>query len=346
MPRIAHESASSIVTGESYSSYHSSTRADDNVLGIPTLIFRLKIVLIVLARPRLSTVTSSITSRERAKKPCMLVRELDIEDKVIQADHFDESTQEEHEEFLRSIFEADQEGENEEAGEVNEMLARNEKKWRFYSVDLQRGQDALDAWRAWAMAVEDGEDLQGLIDHARGKKERWAANKLFKETDSPDNGEERDMKQRRGDVSRAIRDKMKKAFNVVFKAVFTCEDKDGRKRCELFRGLPDRREYPDYYELITHPIALSTLRKREDWKVMFDDARTYNQEGSWVYTDAEEMEKVFHSTLERLTARTGLPGTSPALGGPSSFAAYDSALTHMDEDGLNEADLEVLVANR
>lgn len=78
----------------------------------------------------------------------MLVRELDIEDKVIQADHFDESTQEEHEEFLRSIFEADQEGENEEAGEVNEMLARNEKKWRFYSVDLQRGQDALDAWRA------------------------------------------------------------------------------------------------------------------------------------------------------------------------------------------------------
>jgi ATP-dependent helicase STH1/SNF2 len=90
---------------------------------------------------------------------------------------------------------------------------------------------------------------------------------------------------------------------------------------------------------------LSTLRKRgnagyyksitqykEDWKLMFDNARTYNQEGSWVYIDAEEMEKVFHSTLEAVTAGTGLPGASLALGGPSSSAAYDSALTPMDED--------------
>ncbi|KAG1908745.1 uncharacterized protein F5891DRAFT_1180289 [Suillus fuscotomentosus] len=53
---------------------------------------------------------------------------------------------------------------------------------------------------------------------------------------------------------------------------------------------------------------------------MFNNARTYNQE-------------VFHSTLESVTAETGLPGASPALGGPSSSAAYDdSALRSMDED--------------
>ena len=34
---------------------------------------------------------------------------------------------------------------------------------------------------------------------------------------------------------------MKKAFNEVHKAVLACEDTDGRKRCELFRELPDRR---------------------------------------------------------------------------------------------------------
>jgi ATP-dependent helicase STH1/SNF2 len=97
--------------------------------------------------------------------------------------------------------------------------------------------------------------------------------------------------------------------------------------------------------LITQPIALSALRKRtnagfyksiahykEDWKLMFNNARTYNQEGSWVYVDAEEMEKVFYSTLERLTAGSGLPGAPLALSGPSSSAAYDSALTPMDED--------------
>jgi len=33
--------------------------------------------------------------------------------------------------------------------------------------------------------VEDGEDLQELVDRARGKKERRAANKLLKESDTP-----------------------------------------------------------------------------------------------------------------------------------------------------------------
>jgi ATP-dependent helicase STH1/SNF2 len=54
----------------------------------------------------------------------------------------------------RSILEADQEEENEEAGdmnddELNEMLARNDEEVEiFRSMDLQRERDALDAWRA------------------------------------------------------------------------------------------------------------------------------------------------------------------------------------------------------
>jgi len=34
---------------------------------------------------------------------------------------------------------------------------------------------------------------------------------------------------------------MKKAFAECHKAVLTCEDETGRKRCELFRELPDKR---------------------------------------------------------------------------------------------------------
>lgn len=37
----------------------------------------------------------------------------------------------------------------------------------------------------WAMAVEDGEDLQELADKAREKKERRATNKLLKESETP-----------------------------------------------------------------------------------------------------------------------------------------------------------------
>jgi len=64
---------------------------------------------------------------------------------------------------------------------------------------------------------------------------------------------------------------------------------------------------------------------------MFNNARTYNQEGSWVYVDAEEMEKIFNATFDRLMIGSGLPG-APAAGAGSASGSYDSALTPMDED--------------
>lgn len=100
------------------------------------------------------------------------------------------------------------------------------------------------------------------------------------------------------------------------------------------------QEYPDYYQLIERPIALSTLRKRinaggyktvtefqDDFKLMFNNARQYNQEGSWVYNDAEEMERVFDATYNRVMTGSGLPDAPGGLPGMS-----DSALTPMEED--------------
>ncbi|KAL0581366.1 ATP-dependent DNA helicase Snf21 [Marasmius crinis-equi] len=399
---------------------------------------------------------------------------LDIDDKVIQAGRFDnKSTQEEQEEFLRSILEADQEEENEEAGDMNDeelnaIIARSEEESEiFRKIDADRERTLLENWRAagnrgkpppplvqleelpdcyktdepfdlkegpeeviegrgarkrnvvsyndgldddaWAMALEDGEDIVELSQQKRDRKERRAANKLLREAeasgrgtpvsedsipvssgrgrkkkgkgksaveDSPaivsgkrkrgmksmsvtpsiaddDEDDERDIKRRKtksgggSDVSPAVRDRMKKAFNECYKAVLACEAEDGRKRCELFRELPDKRDYPDYYSLITHPIALSHLRKRAqgnmykdvnqyraDWQLMFNNARTYNTEGSWVYIDAEEMEKVFNAAWDRVIVGSGLPG-APSGGGNgngSTTGSYDSALTPVDDD--------------
>jgi ATP-dependent helicase STH1/SNF2 len=63
---------------------------------------------------------------------------------------------------------------------------------------------------------------------------------------------------------------------------------------------------------------------------MFQNARTYNQEGSWVYIDADEMEKVFDAAFERVTVGSGLPGAAP--NGNGSSASYESALTPVDEE--------------
>ena len=140
------------------------------------------------------------------------------------------------------------------------------------------------------------------------------------------------------DIPPAVRDKMKKAFSECHKAVMACETPEGRKRCDLFKELPNRHDYPDYYNIISQPIAMSVIRKRangtyyknvqqyfDDWKLMFNNARTYNRVDSWVYIDANEMEKVFMATFDRVTV--GLPGASPSEGG-----SMDSALTPMEDD--------------
>lgn len=95
---------------------------------------------------------------EKSVEEAMFARaryKLDIDDKVIQAGRFDnKSTQEEQEEFLRSILEADQEEENEEAGdmndeEINEIIARSDEEVNtFREMDIRREREALEAWRA------------------------------------------------------------------------------------------------------------------------------------------------------------------------------------------------------
>lgn len=105
--------------------------------------------------------------------------------------------------------------------------------------------------------------------------------------------------------------------------------------------LDNPQEYPDYYQLIKQPVALSTLRKRlssnyyknvldfrEDWRLMFNNARTYNQEGSWVYVDADEMEKVFNATFDRAIAGTDLPGAPPGAAAPSNDVVMSPAEDH------------------
>ena len=80
-----------------------------------------------------------------------------------------------------------------------------------------------------------------------------------------------------------------------------------RSRTELFETLPDRAEYPDYYDIIKKPVALATvlakakaastkggsgssyklLTVKNDLIQMCRNAMRFNEQGSDVYTDAE-----------------------------------------------------------
>ena len=65
-----------------------------------------------------------------------------------------------------------------------------------------------------------------------------------------------------------------------------------------------RKDYPDYFEVITNPIDMKTINERiksEDYKnvdqfisdarLMFNNCRQYNEEGSAIVKDANTLEK-------------------------------------------------------
>ncbi len=71
---------------------------------------------------------------------------------------------------------------------------------------------------------------------------------------------------------------------------------DGFPYCELFREVPDKRLYPDYYVLIPQPISLkeitAKLKKRQymsvddviaDFTLMATNAKVYNSDASTIY---------------------------------------------------------------
>ncbi|KAJ1817746.1 ATP-dependent DNA helicase Snf21, partial [Coemansia sp. RSA 2598] len=111
------------------------------------------------------------------------------------------------------------------------------------------------------------------------------------------------------------RRRLEEIFEASFAAVEACVDPEyGRRRCDLFLELPSRRDYPDYYVIIRQPIAMKNIRRNvkghkyarvadfhRDWKLMFDNARTYNEEGSMVYEDACQMQRALEDKLNELT---------------------------------------------
>lgn len=85
---------------------------------------------------------------------------------------------------------------------------------------------------------------------------------------------------------------MKILFNVVLEAR---EPGSGRRLCDLFMVKPSKKDYPDYYKIILEPMDLKIIEHNirndkyageegmmEDMKLMFRNARHYNEEGSQV----------------------------------------------------------------
>ncbi|OIR58847.1 MAG: ATP-dependent DNA helicase Snf21 [Amphiamblys sp. WSBS2006] len=226
---------------------------------------------------------------------------LDIDGKVIQAGRFNQtSTSEEREEILRTLLEKDRKDlakehppttDNEA---LNKMLARSEEERAMFEK-MDREEKTPEP--ALLTATELGAML-GSSAPLLSPKAAAADDTAEKKTPvSPD--ELADMEMALAHIEKHKAD-------------------DGRVCSTLFIGLPSKTKYPDYYETISCPISIGTIRQRlqhgeyastdefeKDVFLMFQNAYRYNDEESAVYEDAKEMESAFTVFWENIKDTRG-----------------------------------------
>ncbi|KAL6110140.1 smarca4 [Pungitius sinensis] len=104
--------------------------------------------------------------------------------------------------------------------------------------------------------------------------------------------------------------KMRKIVDAVIKYK---DSTSGRQLSEVFIQLPSRKELPEYYELIRKPVDFRKIKERirghryrtlgdleRDVMLLFQNAQTFNLEGSLIYEDSIVLQSVFTSLRQKV----------------------------------------------
>ncbi|KAI5953470.1 STH1 [Candida jiufengensis] len=243
-------------------------------------------------------------------------QKLDIDGKVIQAGKFDnKSTAEEQEEFLKKLLEADATGgDNDENDslddeELNEILARSEEeKIMFNEMDKQRGGGARLITQSELPKIFT-EDVSHHFEPNVKELGRMREKKKVMYDDGLSEAQWlKAMDDDEDTVEEAIARKKRKLepeYQSVIDQIMELKDpNDEHLVSDIFLQLPSRKLYPDYYKIITNPISINQIQKKvnqdyyssteeflADLKQMCINAKTYNEEGSFVYSDALILEE-------------------------------------------------------
>ncbi|KAL5967885.1 Protein polybromo-1 [Taenia solium] len=146
----------------------------------------------------------------------------------------------------------------------------------------------------------------------------------------------------------------------LYNAVYNHVDDDGHRPRDTFMVLPSKEDYPDYYEVIQEPIDLTIIKERmdsnkypthqamvADLRLMFNNARRYNEEDSQVYRDADTLDRVVKKRLKSLgpyaSCPQGIP-RSPGIRQPQDPASsYGGLATISQHSGPATSPLQRLM---
>ncbi|EAW09154.1 putative RSC complex subunit (RSC1) [Aspergillus clavatus NRRL 1] len=124
---------------------------------------------------------------------------------------------------------------------------------------------------------------------------------------------EEDGKADEGPVQGGVTDEQWRLMMDVVLAIYEFREEDGHDPSRLFQRSVNKRNVPDYYEIIKEPMALSILKqkinKREyknfaefvrDCALIPHNAQTYNRPNSQAYEDALVIKDVFIAEFDKL----------------------------------------------
>ncbi|KAJ1725127.1 hypothetical protein LPJ53_000690 [Coemansia erecta] len=116
-----------------------------------------------------------------------------------------------------------------------------------------------------------------------------------------------------------VHPQMAEAMKEIVSHILDFKDEDDSRLAEVFEDLPDREEYPEYYEVILHPMALNLVKLRIsagyrsfdafnfDMLWIFNNATFFNESDSQIYQDAVALEKEYKRVCREVIKKHGIP---------------------------------------
>ena len=145
---------------------------------------------------------------------------------------------------------------------------------------------------------EDEEDGDESDDGGRKRRKSRQSGGGRKRGEDDDDDE---MRKRRGRPPK-VDTPLEARIKSIIKSLRRPKDENGAPRLRHFERLPDKTEYPHYYQEIKEPIAMDTIKKNakrkkyksvdhfmKDIELMCKNAMAYNVDGSEIYQDAKAL---------------------------------------------------------
>ncbi|KAG2730752.1 hypothetical protein G9P44_005901 [Scheffersomyces stipitis] len=152
------------------------------------------------------------------------------------------------------------------------------------------------------LSEDDEDDLEDDEDGSDGRRKRQRRSRTPQTYRDEDiYGEEDEI----ADPDEKEADELTVKCTAVIDEIMQLTAEDGHRTSDIFLKLPSRKLYSDYYQIIKRPVSINQVIKHlqqekfdtfeafiAELRLMCENAKIYNEESSFVYADAAQIEEV------------------------------------------------------